>query len=388
MCGERMQTMSDIAKLADKRAHLLVEARGIAVEAADKGIALEGEDKVRFEKLVAEAGVIAEALRAEKASDEARKSADEARAEFAAVVNPTAPKAATDNDRLRAIGMAGGIDTFEYRDITTTTGLTNPVSVFNRVNVIAGQINPYINSAVVDVIQVATGNNIKFPTVTALGTTAGSVAEAGSITEDDFTGSALSLTPTKFAVLVQVSDELIQDAAFDVAAMISEAAGQEMAIAHGSVASTAVVTAAGTGGTAAGTVLYTYAELVALQYSVKQQYRTAPKSGFLMSDTALGQILGTTSASLPLFQPGGAGGVDRLLGKPVYTAPGIAVPATGVKGVLFGDLGQIKTALVGGVTVEASREFAWNLGLVSYKVQVRGATGLAQSSAVKFLKNA
>jgi len=380
--------MSDIAKLADKRAHLLVEARGIAVEAADKGIALEGEDKARFEKLVAEAGVIAEALRAEKASDEARKSADEARAEFAAVVAPTAPKAATDNDRLRAIGMAAGVDTFEYRDITTSTGLGNPVSVFNRVNVIAGQINPYINPAVVDVINVATGNNIKFPTVTALGTTAGSVAEAGTITEDDFTGSALSLTPTKFAVLVQISDELIQDAAFDIASMISEAAGQEMAIAHGAAASTAVVTAAGTGGTAAGTVVYTYAELVALQYSVKQQYRNAAKSGWLMSDTALGQILGTTSSSLPLFQPGGQGGVDRLLGKPVYTAPGIAVPATGAKAVLFGDLGQIKTAIVGGVTVEASREYAWNLGLVSYKVQVRGATGLAQSSAVKFLKNA
>ena len=380
--------MSDIAKLADKRAHLLVEARGIAVEAADKGIALEGEDKARFEKLVAEAGVIAEALRAEKASDEARKSADEARAEFAAVVAPTAPKAASDNDRLRAIGMAAGVDTFEYRDITTSTGLGNPVSVFNRVNVIAGQINPYINPAVVDVIQVATGNNIKFPTVTALGTTAGSVAEAGTITEDDFTGSALSLTPTKFAVLVQISDELIQDAAFDIASMISEAAGQEMAIAHGAAASTAVVTAAGTGGTATGTVVYTYAELVALQYSVKQQYRNAAKSGWLMSDTALGQILGTTSSSLPLFQPGGQGGVDRLLGKPVYTAPGIAVPATGAKAVLFGDLGQIKTAIVGGVTVEASREYAWNLGLVSYKVQVRGATGLAQPSAVKFLKNA
>ena len=380
--------MSDIAKLADKRAHLLVEARGIAVEAADKGIALEGEDKARFEKLVAEAGVIAEALRAEKASDEARKSADEARAEFAAVVAPTAPKAASDNDRLRAIGMAAGVDTFEYRDITTATGLGNPVSVFNRVNVVAGQINPYINPAVVDVINVATGNNVRFPTVTALGTTAGSVAEAGTITEDDFTGSALSLTPTKYAVLVQISDELIQDAAFDIASMISEAAGQEMAIAHGAAASTAVVTAAGTGGTAAGTVVYTYAELVALQYSVKQQYRNAAKSGFLMSDTALGQILGTTSSSLPLFQPGGQGGVDRLLGKPVYTAPGIAVPATGAKAVLFGDLGQIKTAIVGGVTVEASREYAWNLGLVSYKVQVRGATGLAQSSAVKFLKNA
>ena len=380
--------MSDIAKLADKRAHLLVEARGIAVEAADKGIALEGEDKARFERLVAEAGVIAEALRAEKASDEARKSADEARAEFAAVVAPTAPKALSDNDRLRAIGMNGGVETFEYRDITTSTGLGNPVSVFNQVNVIAGAINPYINPAAVDVINVATGNNIKFPTVTALGTTAGSVAEAGTITEDDFTGSALSLSPVRYAVLVEVSEELVNDASFDVTSMISNAAGQEMGIAHANAASTAVVGAAGTGGTAAGTVAFTYAELVALQYSVKQQYRTAPKAGWLMSDTALGQILGTTSSSLPLFQPGGDGGVDRLLGKPVYTAPGIAVPATGAKSVLFGSLNEIKTVLVGGVTVEASREFGWNRGVIAYKVQVRGATGLAQPSAVKFLKNA
>ena len=381
--------MADFGKLADKRAHLLTEARDLAVAANDKGAALEGEDKNRFEALMAEAGTIAEALRAEKAASEARKAADEVRAEYASIVAPSAaPAAKSDNDRLRAIGMAGGVDTFEYRDIKTDAGLGNPVAIYNRVNVVAGQINPFINPDVVDLMQVSSGNNIKFPVVSALGTTAGSVAEAGTITEDDFTSTALSLTPVKYAVMVQVSDELINDAAFDVAAMISEAAGQEMAIAHGSAASTAVVTAAGTGGTAAGTVVYTYGELVALQYACKQQYRSAAKSGWLMSDTALGQILGTTSASLPLFQPGGAGGVDRLLGKPVYTAPGIAVPATGAKAVLFGDLGQIKTALVGGVTVEASREFAWNLGLVSYKVQVRGATGLAQSSAVKFLKNA
>jgi HK97 family phage major capsid protein len=284
--------------------------------------------------------------------------------------------------------MNGGVDTFEYRDITTSTGLGNPVSVFNTVNVIAGAINPYINPAAVDVMNVATGNNIRFPVVSALGTTAGSVAEAGTITEDDFTGTALSLTPVRYAVLVEVSEELVNDAAFDVASMIASAAGQEMAIAHGNAASTAVVTAAGTGGTAAGTVAFTYAELVALQYSVKQQYRTAPKAGWLMSDTALGQILGTTSSSLPLFQPGGDGGVDRLLGKPVYTAPGIAVPATGAKSVLFGSLQEIKTVLVGGVTVEASKEFGWNRGVIAYKVQVRGATGLAQPSAVKFLKNA
>jgi hypothetical protein len=56
---------------------------------------------------------------------------------------------------------------------------------------------------------------------------------------------------------------------------------------------------------------------------------------------------------------------------------------TGAKANLFGDLGQIKTALVGGIRVDVSREYAWNLGLVSYKVEVRGATGLAQAEAVK-----
>ena len=379
--------MSDFANLAGKRANLLTEARGIAVDAADKGIALEGEDKARFERLVTEAGTLAEAMKSEKNATEARQAADEARAEFAAVVAPSAPKAASDNDRLRSIGLVGGVDTFEYRDITTSTGLGNPVSVYNQVNVIAGQINPYINPAVVDVMNVATGNNIKWPTVTALGTTAGSVAEAGTITEDDFTGSALSLTPVKYAVLVQVSDELINDAAFDVAAMISEAAGQEMAIAHGAAASTAVVTAAGTGGTAAGTVAYTYAELVALQYSCKQQVRNAPKSGWLMSDTALGQILGVTSSSLPIFQPGGQGGVDRLLGKPVYTSGGIANFATGVKGILFGDLSSIATVIVGGIQIESSREFAWDTDLISYKCTIRGATDLVQADAVKFLKS-
>jgi HK97 family phage major capsid protein len=187
----------------------------------------------------------------------------------------------------------------------------------------------------------------------------------------------------KYAVLVQVSDELINDAAFDLASMIADAAGQEMAIAHGAAAGSAVVSAAGSGVTGA-TFVPTYAELVGLQMSVRQQYRNAPGAGWLMADSTLGTVLGITSSSVPLFQPGGQGGADRLLGKPVYSAGGIAAIADNAKPILFGDLKQIKTALVGGVEVSVSREYAWNLGLVSYKVQVRGATGLAQPSGVKY----
>ena len=105
--------------LANKRAHLLTEARNIAVELAEKGAALEGEDKARFDSLVAEAGTIAEALRSEKSADEARKAADEARAEYAAVTAPAAPVAKNDSDSLRAIGRIGGAVVFEHRDIKT-----------------------------------------------------------------------------------------------------------------------------------------------------------------------------------------------------------------------------------------------------------------------------
>ena len=368
--------------LADKRANLLTQAQAIVTDLADKGGVLEGDAKQQFDGLVAEAGTIAEAIRSEKAATEARSQADAARAEKAVAIAPKADR--DDNAELRELARTGGSKTFERRDVSRATGLGNPVDIYNRVSVVAGQSNPFLNQDVVSVYNVATGNNIQFPRVTALGT-AGSVAEAGQITESDGTLSALSLTPVKYGLILQVTNELVNDASFDLSTMIAEKMGAEVAVKHGAVAGTAVATAAGSYAVA-GTFVPTYAELVGLQYSVKQQYRNAAKAGFLTTDTNLGTILGISSSSVPIFQPGGQGGVDRLLGKPVYTTGGIADFAANARGILFGDLGSITTVIVGGVNIEASREFAWDYDLVSYKCTIRGATDLVQSSAVKFLK--
>jgi len=108
-----------------------------------------------------------------------------------------------------------------------------------------------------------------------------------------------------------------------------------------------------------------------------------------MNDTTLGVVTGLVdTAGQPIFRPGDANVADRLLGAPVYSAALIDLTDDTAGAILFGDLGQIYTVLVGGVQVEVSREFAWNLGLISYKVQVRGATGLSQASAVKSYKSA
>lgn len=382
--------MSNTRELHEKRAALLTEAQSIVTDLASKGEALEGESQARFEKLTSEAATVAAAIRSEKEASEARSAADAVRAEYATAIAPKAEKSEGSNDELRALARAGGSRVFEYRDVSRSTGLGNPVTIADRVNVVAAQFNPFIDPAIVTVVRTSTGNNIQFPRVTALGT-AGSVAEAGTIGESDGTLSALSLTPVKYATIIQVTEELAEDAAFDLSAMIAEKCGAEVAVAHGAFAGTAVAAAANVGATGSGTasVNPTFTDLAVLKASVNQAYRRAPKAGWLMNDTTLGVVTGLVdTAGQPIFRPGDANVADRLLGAPVYSAALINLTDDTAGAILFGDLGQIYTALVGGVRVEVSREFAWNLGLISYKVEVRGATGLAQASAVKSYKSA
>jgi HK97 family phage major capsid protein len=263
------------------------------------------------------------------------------------------------------------------------------VAIADRVNVVAAQFNPFLDPSIITVVRTATGNNIQFPRVTALGT-AGSVAEAGTITESDGTLSALSLTPIKYATIIQVSEELVEDAVFDLSALIAEKCGAEVAVAHGAFAGTAIAAAATLGVTGAGTTINpTYTDLAKLKASVNQAYRRAPKAGWLCNDTTLGVITGLVDTTgQPIFRPGDSNAPDRLLGAPIYSAALIDLTDNTAGSILFGDLGQIYTALVGGVRVDVSREYAWNTGLVSYKVEVRGATGLAQTTAVKSFKSA
>jgi HK97 family phage major capsid protein len=382
--------VADVKKLHEKRANLLTEATSIVADLAEKGVALEGEAQARFESLTNEASTIAAAIRSEKDAAEARTAADTARAEFAAVIAPKVDKA-DDSEvaELRALGRNGGSRMFEFRDVTKSTGLGNPVTIADRVNIVAAQFNPFLDPGIITVVRVANGNNIQFPRVTALGT-AGSVAEAGTIGESDGTLSALSLTPVKYATIIQVSEELVEDAVFDLAGMIADKCGAEVAVAHGAFAGTAIAGASTLGVTGSGTTINpNYTDLAKLKASVNQVYRRAPKAGWLMNDTTLGVVTGLVDTTgQPIFRAGDANNPDRLLGAPVYSAALIDLTDNTAGSILFGDLGQIYTALVGGVRVDVSREFAWNTGLVSYKVEVRGATGLAQASAVKSFKSA
>lgn len=377
--------MADIKKMAEKRAALLTEATALVEATADKGEALTGEAQARFEALTTEASTLASVIKSEREATEARAAADSARAEFATAMAPKV-EASDDSAELRRLAREGGERTFEVRDVTKSTGLGNPVTVANRVNVVAGQVNPFLNADVVEIIRASNGNNILLPRVTALGSAA-AVSEAGQINESDGTLSNLSLTPAKYATLLQISQELVQDAAFDIAAFVADKAGQEVGIAHGAVAGPAVAAAA-TVGKQGAAVAPVYADLVDLIYSVKQQYRRAPKRGFIANDATIGGIMKLLdSQNRPIFVPGDLGRPDTVLGFPVYSG---ALADTGDEAlsVVFGDLGAIKTVVVGGVEIASSADFAFNYGLITYRIQVRGVTGLIEASAVKSFKGA
>lgn len=376
--------MSDAVKnLAEKRAALLTDASSIVAEHAEKGEALSAEAQARFDALTAEAAVINSAISSEKIAAEARAAADAARAEKAVAFAPAAEKARDLSAELRRIAREGG--EVELRDITKAT-FTQQLDQSDKFWITAGQVNPFIDPAVVTVLNVAKGNVISLPRTTALGTAA-AVNEGANIGESDGTNSDLQLSAVKYASLLQIGVETVQDEMFDVAAWATEKLAAELAVAHGAVAAPAVAAAATIGKTGAGTAP-TYADLVALIYSVKQQYRRAAKRGFLMNDTTLGGVMGLVDgASRPIFVPGDQTRPDTILGFPVYSAA-LANTGAAALSIAFGDLSAVYTVVAGAPAIEADRSYAFNAGLITYRGILRGATGLVDPSAVKTFKGA
>jgi HK97 family phage major capsid protein len=376
--------MSDAIKnLAEKRAALLTDASGIVAEHAAKGEALTAEAQARFEALTAEAAVLNSAISSEKIAAEARAAADAARSEKAVAFAPAADATRNLSAELRRIAREGG--EVELRDITKST-FTQAVEQGDRFWITAGQVNPFVDPSVVTVLQVAKGNVIALPRTTALGTAA-AVNEGSNIGESDGTNSTLSLTSVKYSSLLQVGLETVQDEMFDVASWATEKLAAELAVAHGAVAAPAVAAAA-TVGVQGAAVTPTYANLLSLIYSVKQQYRRAAKRGFLMNDTTLGAIMGLVDgASRPIFVPGDQTRPDTILGFPVYSAA-LADNGDEALSIAFGDLSAVYTVVAGAPAIEADRSYAFNAGLITYRGILRGATGLIDPNAVKTFKGA
>ena len=241
----------------------------------------------------------------------------------------------------------------------------------------------------VSVINTASDRNI--PVETSLGT-ATWTAEEAAYTESDAAFGQVVLGAHKVGTIIKVSEELLQDAFFDVQAYLARNFGKRFGLAEeaafvngdGSGKPSGIVGASGLGVTAAGAAAITSDELVDLFHAVPRQYRNGASVAWLMNDATAKLIRKLKDGdSQYLWQPGlQAGQPDLILGRPVVVSQAMPAPTTGNKSIVFGDMSGYYVADRAGMTMQRLNELYAANGQVGFRAYKRmdgkavDATGL------------
>ena len=379
--------MSDFIKSQmDARNNLIAQAREVLdfAEAEKRGLSAEENQKIaRIEADIDSADTAISTARS-IADREAR--AAEASASFAPSTNAPAN---SDADILRSIAM-GETRGHEFtREIRTLVPSANTVgqSFYDQVFEIAQLVGPMLTTS--EIFATTSGENLVIPTVTAT-STVGSVASAGTLTESNPTFSSITLGAEKYGALVQVAQELVTDAGFDITRYIAQQLGTSLGLKVNDVLTTKLSAAAGsvvTGGTGVSGVA-TYENLIDLVYGIADGARVLPSLGFMMSKTgiAAARKLKDTAGNYIFTYSAVDGQPGTLLGYPIFENPNIAATGTGNKSVLFGHLPSFKVRVAGGMRVDQSADFAFNTDTVSYRGLMRVDGALSHASHIGFFK--
>jgi HK97 family phage major capsid protein len=307
----------------------------------------------------------------------------------------------SDSDILRAMAR-GEIRShkFEMRALDTDTSTKGPETVpqgfLATVQAKLLTTGPMLDGSVVNLLNTNSGNDIKVPVEsTRMAGTA--VAEGATFAASDPTFSNLTLRSWKLGTLVVASRELVEDSGIDLQAFLGAqigialgtAANSLLTLGTGTVQPKGIAAAAGsgvTGGTGV-TGAFTADNLISLMHSVDSLYAAQPGAGWMMSRATMGSVRQLKGAEGYLFQTYAAEGmVGSLLGYPVRENPYVASAGTGVKSVLFGDIGAYITRSVGGIEVVRSDEAFFLSDQIAWRATIRldGDLGGGGSDAVKY----
>lgn len=207
------------------------------------------------------------------------------------------------------------------------------------------------------VLQTGHGRNIDIPTVDDTANVAGIVGEGSTFTSTHVPFSKVTLEAAKYGVIVKLSDEVLQDSAIDIEAVVRDQLAKRFG--RGTERDYAVrsstessgphgIINASTGATSivAGTTTLTYDTWVALQHSVDPAYRAMGE--YMFSDQVLELARKTKDSNgNPIWNPGMASNEpDRILGKPYVLNQSLNdggagndqdITTAGTKPVWFGD---------------------------------------------------
>ncbi len=285
----------------------------------------------------------------------------------------------------------------ESRDLVVSNTGTVPSSVFSEL-LTRMVLQSAVLASNVRMITTNTGENILMPRLTAFGT-AGIVAEGGSFAESDPTFATVTMSAHKFGNLLQVSDELIQDSAFDIERFVGQSLGTQI----GQSIASYLITGSGTAqpegimtnctvGVTSSTAVSgvpTIANVLSLYSSLPAQYRDGA-SWIMHPDTYAGIVAlnDTTGRSLVLPDLTSAQPL-QMLGKPVLLDTNVAQTGTANKSIFFGNLAEYSAVrMVNSVQVLASPDYAFANGLVTLRSQLRLDAKQLNSDAARCFKGA
>lgn len=246
-----------------------------------------------------------------------------------------------------------------------------------------------------NVIQSSSGDK-KIPVVGGHGS-ASWIEEEGTYTESDESFNQLTLGAHKVGTLIKVSEELINDSAFDLpsyiatefARRIGNAEEEAFVVGDGSHKPIGILHSslgAQTGVTAAEKTLITCDEIVALYHSLPVPYRK--KANWLMNDATV-QFIRTLKDGNGqyLWQPSLVSGTpDTILGCPVKVSRYMPEIAAGAKTVAFGDFSYYWISDRKGRSLRRLDELFAVTGQVGFRGDQRVDGRLVLPEAIKVLK--
>ena len=252
-----------------------------------------------------------------------------------------------------------------------------------------------IMRGLVHVITTASGDR-KIPLVTNYGN-ASWIEEEQQIPESDVAFGQVSLGAHKLATAIRISQELLQDSAFDMAAFITHefqrraGAAEEAAIISGDGSHKPVgllhdTLGAQVGVTAASATAITADELIDLQHSLKSSYRR--KATFIMNDATIAAIRKLKDGTGQfIWQPGiKEGAPDMLFNQKVLMSNYMPLVAAGNKVILYGDFSYYWLADRAGRTLQRLNELYAMTDQIGFKLTERLDGRLILPEAVKCLK--
>lgn len=242
------------------------------------------------------------------------------------------------------------------------------------------------------IISTSSGDR-QIPIVASKGT-ASWVAEEAATPESDDSFGLVTLGAHKLATMIKVSEELINDSAFNLETYIAKEFGrrigtaEEIAFVTGNGASkpTGVIGSGQVGVTSASSTAVTFDEMIDLYHSLREPYRKG--AVWLTNDATIKAIRKLKDGNGQyLWQPSvQAGQPDTILNKPVRTSVAVPTIEAGAKTIAFGDFSYYWIADRQGRAFQRLNELFAVTGQIGFKASQRVDGKLILPEAVKVLQ--